>query len=86
MAEMAQRWADQCEYEYGGTTGSHWSNVGQNIAFGYRRFENRDGVVATNIWHAEGADYTYDAPCESGKVCGYCTYGTCGDYTQVRFY
>ena len=88
MAEKAQKWADQCVYEYGGINGTEWPRSGsQNLAVGKGSSEYRDGVVATNGWHAEEADYTYDAPCESGKVCGHCQPGrTCGNYTQVRFF
>ena len=90
LATMAQRWADQCIYAHGGHKGtentSGFPSAGQNLAVGYGRIEYRDGVVATNGWHAEEADYTYNAPCESGKFCGYCQPGKpCGHYTQVRF-
>ena len=91
LAAMAQRWADQCIYEHGGFRGtentSGFPSAGQNLAVGYGSIDYRDGVVATNGWHAEEADYTYDAPCESGKVCGYCQPGKpCGHYTQVRLW
>ena len=76
---MAQKWADICYFEHGGTEGtentSGFSAVGQNLAIGTSPV-NRDGVDATDRWFAEEDYYTLETNyCLPGEMCGH--------YTQV---
>jgi uncharacterized protein YkwD len=70
VAEVAQRWADQCTYEHNEDRG----NAGENIAAATPGYLDAKAVVKD--WVSEVASYDYSKnTCASGKVCGH--------YTQV---
>jgi len=78
LAELAQTWADRCEFEHGqpsfnpSTLG--YDKLGQNL------YVNTDLSAAMRVgvqaWFDEKSDYNYDSlTCAPGKACGH--------YTQV---
>ncbi|NBC38334.1 CAP domain-containing protein [Corallococcus exiguus] len=70
VAEIAQKWVDNCDYEHNAGRG----NAGENIAAATPDYLNAKTVVKG--WVDEVADYDYSKnACASGKACGH--------YTQV---
>jgi len=78
LAELAQTWADLCEFDHGqppfspATLG--YEKLGQNL---YVNSDLSKGVRAgVQAWFDEKSDYHYDSlACAAGKACGH--------YTQV---
>ncbi|MFP2899730.1 CAP domain-containing protein [Corallococcus sp. 4LFB] len=70
VAEVAQKWVENCDYEHNAGRG----NAGENIAAATPDYLTAKAVVKG--WVDEAADYDYSKnTCASGKVCGH--------YTQV---
>ncbi|WP_375755899.1 CAP domain-containing protein [Corallococcus exercitus] len=71
VAEVAQKWADQCIYDHNAGRG----NAGENIAAATPGHWDAKGAVQD--WVSEAADYDYASnTCRAGA-------GKCGHYTQV---
>ena len=76
LAEMAQGWADDCNFDHGqpGGVTPPYDPLGQNIYVSSGSTVDIPGVVAA--WFNEKVDYLYDTKvCPVGKICGH--------YTQV---
>ncbi|GMU10950.1 CAP domain-containing protein [Corallococcus caeni] len=70
VAEVAQKWADNCVFEHNPNRG----NAGENIAWSSPGYWDTKGVV--KAWVDEVADYDYAKnTCKTGAQCGH--------YTQV---
>lgn len=72
LANMAEKWVQECIFDHGGLNSSDFVNVGQNCFLTTAGEINY--TLAFDKWYAEKNNYDFDT-----QTCRY----DCGHYTQV---